>query len=97
MVMRYSLSQCKFIKTYPQGRNYLIYGFETSSHDNVKFASSGGDRSVFLWDVTTGTTTRRLSGHSGKINTVAFNEDASVVASGGFSSLLLSRITTDGL
>lgn len=53
-----------------------------SSNDNAKFASSGGDRSVFLWDVATATTTRRLSGHMGKIHVVEFNEDASVVASG---------------
>lgn len=56
------------------------------AHDNAKFASSGGDRSVFIWDVTTGMTTRRLPGHMGKINVVEFNEDASVVASGMFVS-----------
>ena len=52
------------------------------SHDNSKFASSGGDRSVFLWDVTAGVTTRRLPGHMGKINVVEFNEDSTVLASG---------------
>ena len=52
------------------------------AHDNVKFASSGGDRSVFVWDVATGNTTRRIAGHMGKINAVEFNEDASVAASG---------------
>lgn len=52
------------------------------SNDNAKFASSGGDRSVFLWDVATATTTRRLSGHMGKIHIVEFNDDASIVASG---------------
>lgn len=35
-----------------------------------------------MWDVATGVTTRRLSGHMGKIHVVEFNEDASVVASG---------------
>ena len=53
-----------------------------SAHDNAKFASSGGDRSVFLWDVATGVTTRRIPGHMGKIHVVEFNEDATVVASG---------------
>ena len=52
------------------------------SHDNAKFASSGGDRSVFVWDVATGVTTRRLAGHMGKVHTVEFNPDASVLASG---------------
>ena len=53
-----------------------------NAHDNVKFASSGGDRSVFVCDVATATTTRRLADHTGKVNAVEFNEDASVVASG---------------
>lgn len=58
------------------------------AHDNVKFASSGGDRSIFLWDVASGNTIRRISGHIGKINTVEFNEDASVVASGELAILV---------
>jgi WD40 repeat protein len=53
-----------------------------SAHDNTKFVSSGGDRSVFLWDVTTGNTIRRISAHLAKINVVEFNGDASVMASG---------------
>ena len=61
---------------------YAPYCSIHRSNDNAKFASAGGDRSVFLWDVTTGTTIRRLSGHMGKIHVVEFNEDASVVASG---------------
>lgn len=44
--------------------------------------SAGGDRSVFIWDVATASTLRRLSGHLGKVHAVEFNEDASVVASG---------------
>jgi mitogen-activated protein kinase organizer 1 len=52
------------------------------SDDNAKFASSGGDRSIFLWDVATAATTRRLPGHLGKVHVVEFNHDASVVASG---------------
>jgi WD40 repeat protein len=55
------------------------------SHDNSKFASSGGDRSIFLWDVTAGATTRRLPGHMGKINVVEFNEDSTVLASGKYT------------
>ena len=37
---------------------------------------------MFLWDVTSGVTDRRLPGHMGKINVVDFNEDATVLASG---------------
>ncbi|CAG8660631.1 13301_t:CDS:2 [Acaulospora colombiana] len=46
----------------------------------------GGDKSVFYWDVTTGQTIRRIPGHLSRINTVAFNQDASVVVSGSFDS-----------
>ena len=53
-----------------------------SSHDNAKFASCGGDKVVFVWDVASGTVLRRLQGHFGKINTVVFNRDAQVLASG---------------
>ena len=61
---------------------HVVNDSSRSSHDNGKFASSGGDRTVFLWDVTTGNTIRRISGHHGKINVVDFNEEATVLASG---------------
>jgi mitogen-activated protein kinase organizer 1 len=54
------------------------------SHDNSKFGSCGGDRSVFLWDVTTGQTIRRFAGHMGKVNTVDFNAESTVLVSGAF-------------
>jgi WD40 repeat protein len=57
------------------------------SHDNAKFASGGGDRTVFVWDVATGQTTRRLPGHIGKVNAVEFNDDATVLASGMYEML----------
>ena len=41
---------------------------------------------MFLWDVSTGATIRRIAGHMGKINTVEFNDDASVIASGSFDA-----------
>lgn len=58
--------------------------------DNAKFASCGGDRSVFLWDVTTARTIRRYGGqhgHSARINTVSFaGLDDSVLVSGSFDA-----------
>jgi mitogen-activated protein kinase organizer 1 len=60
------------------------------SRDNQIFASVGGDRSVFLWDVQNAEgTLRRLGsnttqGHTSRINCVAFaGQDDSVVVSGG--------------
>jgi len=40
------------------------------SADNSKFASAGGDRQLFLWDVATGQTIRKFGGHDGVINSV---------------------------
>ena len=37
---------------------------------------------VFVWDVAAGNIIRRLQGHFGKINAVAFNQDSQVLASG---------------
>lgn len=39
---------------------------------------------MFVWDVATGESSRRFQGHNGKVNAVAFNDDASILASGSF-------------
>jgi mitogen-activated protein kinase organizer 1 len=69
--------------------NALDFSGLLRSHDNAKFASAGGDRSVFVWDVATGVTNRRLAGHMSKVHTVEFNTDASVLASGERRYLLV--------
>lgn len=61
----------------------------TRSHDNGKFASCGGDKLVFVWDVPSGTILRKLQGHFGKINCVAFSKDAQVLASAGFDAKVM--------
>ena len=60
--------------------------------DNARFVSVGGDKQVFLWDVETGTTIRRWSGHTGRVEAVEFGgETDSVVVSGGCSPLGRNR------
>jgi len=55
------------------------------SSDNARFASVGGDKAVFLWDVAAGRTLRRFQGHAGRVNAVAFGgEGDSVVVSGSY-------------
>lgn len=62
------------------------------SADNARFASSGGDRTVFLWDVATAQAVRRFGhrteGHVGRVNCVAMGgaADGSLVVSGGFDT-----------
>jgi mitogen-activated protein kinase organizer 1 len=78
----------------PQGRliqTYSAHGYEvlsvSVSGDNERFASAGGDRAVFLWDVATATTLRRFAGHSSRVNCVKFAAEAdSVLVSGGFDT-----------
>ncbi|KAL4886232.1 WD40-repeat-containing domain protein [Aspergillus karnatakaensis] len=53
------------------------------AEDNSKFASVGGDRQVFLWDVEQGITVKRWSGHNARVEAVQFaGEDDAVVVSG---------------
>ena len=78
-------------KTTPPGlvQSYSAHGYEVLdiavTDDNARFASVGGDKQVFLWDVAGGKTLRRWAGHGGRVNAVAFGgEGASVVVSGEF-------------
>ncbi|KAI3323178.1 WD40-repeat-containing domain protein [Xylariaceae sp. AK1471] len=83
----------------PEGRliqTYSAHGYEilslSVSADNARFASAGGDRSVFLWDVASAQTLRRFGGgsaqgHSARINSVCFaGEDDSLLISGGLDA-----------
>ena len=67
-------------------QTYDAHGYEVLdlavASDNARFASVGGDKQAFLWDVATARTLRRFTGHFSRINTCAFNWDASVLATG---------------
>lgn len=92
----------------PEGR--LIQSYQAHSHevlslavasDNARFASAGGDRTVFLWDVATAQTVRRFShateGHVGRVNCVAVGgADDSLVVSGGFDTTVRVWDTRSG-
>ncbi len=91
----------------PEGRliqEYVAHGYEVLSlavaADNARFASAGGDRAVFLWDVSTAKTLRRLGGnggHSSRINCVAFaGAGDSLVVSGGFDTTVRIWDTRSG-
>jgi len=60
------------IKTYP-GHGYEVTDIAVSM-DNSRFASCGGDRSPFLWDVSTGRVIRKFRGHESTVNCVRFNK-----------------------
>ncbi|OKL63844.1 hypothetical protein UA08_00435 [Talaromyces atroroseus] len=65
-----------------EAHGYSVLDIAVSS-DNSRFASVGGDRQVFLWDVEQGATVRRWSGHSSRVEAVQFaGEEDSVVVTG---------------
>ncbi|KAM5437499.1 hypothetical protein McanMca71_000888 [Microsporum canis] len=69
-----------------EAHGYSVLDIAVSA-DNARFASVGGDKQVFLWDVETGSTIRRWSGHTGRVEAVAFGgEGDSVVISGSADS-----------
>ncbi|CEN60301.1 Putative WD repeat protein [Aspergillus calidoustus] len=65
-----------------EAHGYSVLDIAVAS-DNSRFASVGGDRQVFLWDVEQGITTRRWGGHNARVEAVQFaGEDDAVVVSG---------------
>ncbi|KAK4451840.1 WD40-repeat-containing domain protein [Podospora aff. communis PSN243] len=77
------IPQARLIQTY-SAHGYDVLSLAVAS-SNATFLSAGGDRAVFVWDVATAKTTRRLAnGHTGRINTVTFaGVDDSLALSGG--------------
>ncbi|KAG0646399.1 WD repeat domain-containing 83 [Hyphodiscus hymeniophilus] len=75
-------------------QTYAAHGYEvldiSVAQDNASFASVGGDRAVFLWDVATAKTIRRFggnNGHTARVNAVTFAGQAdSVLVSGSFDA-----------
>lgn len=72
-------------------QTYSAHGYEVLdiavSADNSRFASVGGDRQVFLWDVAEGKTIRRFTGHAARVNAVAFaGTDDSIIVSGSYDA-----------
>ncbi|KAL1602072.1 hypothetical protein SLS59_005240 [Nothophoma quercina] len=65
------------------------HGYEVLSihvnSDNDMFVSTGGDKTVFVWDVQTAQTVRRFTAHSGRVNRGVFGGDGdSIIATGSF-------------
>ena len=73
------------IKTYEGVQNREVFDIAIFQ-DNSRFASCGGDKTFFLWDVLTGKYTRKISAHQSKINTLALNPLQNLIASGSFDN-----------
>ncbi|KAK4501317.1 hypothetical protein PRZ48_007125 [Zasmidium cellare] len=82
-VRLFNPSTSRLIQTY-SAHGYEVLDLSVSS-DNARFASVGGDKAVFLWDVATAQTLRRFNGHAARLNAVAFGgEGDSVLVSGSY-------------
>jgi mitogen-activated protein kinase organizer 1 len=56
--------------------------------DNSKVISAGTDKACVLWDVATGEEVRKFYGHTNRINTVALNQENSVLVSGSYDNTI---------
>ena len=56
------------------------------AHDNASFASCGGDKTIFVWDVGSGRVLRRLVGHEQRVNAVAYAAENSVLLSASYDT-----------
>lgn len=62
--------------------------FTTSINTTIRFASCGGDRQIFLWDVHTGNIIRKFRGHDSAINAVTFSHNYEILVSAGYDQSL---------
>ncbi|KAL8819113.1 MAG: hypothetical protein Q9223_002384 [Gallowayella weberi] len=78
-------------------QSYSAHGYEvldlSVTEDNARFASVGGDKQVFLWDVATARTLKRWAGHFGRVNCGGFGGEGGGVVVSGMLRLLASTGT----
>jgi mitogen-activated protein kinase organizer 1 len=67
-------------------QEYRAHGYAVMdvciSSDSSRFASCGGDRCAYYWDTSTGNVIRKIFGHDLSLNSVDFNADGTVLATG---------------
>ena len=66
------------------------------SPDGRLVASGSDNRTIKLWDTTTGSLQRTLEGHSGSVRSVAFSPDGRLVASGSDDRMIKLWDATTG-
>lgn len=90
-VCLYNPSRNLLIKNYRNIHNYDVYSLDISK-DNAKFITGGGDKNIILTDVVEGKYIRKYTGHTARINCVAFNQENNVIVFGCVFRLALLTI-----
>ena len=73
------------LQTYDKGHNHEVFDIDVCD-DNKKFASVGGDKTAFIWDVFTATVVRKFIGHDQQINCVSYNQLYNVLVTGSYDA-----------
>ncbi len=60
----------------------------------MTFASCGGDKAVFYWDVATGKIMRKFIGHFQRVNSVSISPDMTVLASGNYPQIVITVVAS---
>ena len=58
------------------------------SQDGSRVVSASNDKTVRIWNVTTGEVEAELKGHTDRVGSVAFSQDGSQVVSGSFDKMV---------
>jgi len=71
------------IQAYKGKHGYEVLDVRITA-DKKNFASAGGDKVCFLWDVAEAKTIHTFRGHDLRVNTLGFNAECNVLASGSY-------------
>eukprot|EP01083_Nonionella_stella_P054640 144232_1 len=88
VIRLYNPYKSLLIKSY-EGHGYDVQCIKFDHNTKTTFASCGGDKNTFIWDIKTGKILRKLWGHSQRINCLSFNEQFNVIISGSFDQTVL--------
>lgn len=90
IIRLYNPYKSLLIKQYKGGHGYDIQCIKIDNDTKDIFASCGGDKSIFLWDIKTGKIIRKFWGHSKRINCLSFNHPMNnVIVSGSYDQNVL--------
>lgn len=90
IIRLYNPFKSLLIKEYKGGHGYDIQCIKIDNNTNTIFASCGGDKCIFLWDIKTGKILRKFWGHSQRINCLSFNKNINnIIISGSYDQNVL--------